>query len=223
MKNTIIILLLLVTVFSSGCDDKEAREYAQKMIPVLDSYQEQLSQKIKVEKESYNELADTYDEARKKDIILRLTNERRRRAELAADKLINSKDNISLLSILDSLQDYAKSDFETTQTLLQEELNTRSQYLTNLESLEIELQKIKSLKEALQELAKGKSDFKKFKQSADFVLKTDEEINKLLCVDLNKQLEQLNTELKDANGDEKTQIEKQIQRLKERMKTKKCS
>lgn len=223
MKKIFIVILVLGMIFLSGCGDKEARQYAEKMIPVLDSYQEQLSQKIKVEKESYNELADTYDEARKADIILRLTNERRRRAEIAGEKIVNSKDNITLTQILDSLQDYAKSDFETTQALLQEELDTRSQYLTNLESLEIELQKIKAVKEALQELAKGKSDFKQFKQSADFVLKTDEEINKLLCADLSKQLEQLNTDLEDADGVEKTRIEQQIQRVKERMKTKKCS
>ena len=87
MKKIFIILLLLATIFLSSCDDKEAREYATKMIPVLDSYQEQISQKIKAEKESYNELADTYDEARKKDITLRLTNERRRRAEVAGDRI----------------------------------------------------------------------------------------------------------------------------------------
>lgn len=223
MKKLFIILSLVGLVFLSGCEDKKARRYAKKMIPVLDSYQEQLSQKIKVEKESYNELADAYDEARKKDIILRLTNERRRRSEIESEKLANSSRNISLTQILDSLQKYAKSDFETTQTLLQESLNTRSQYLTNLESLEIEFQKIKVLKEALQELAKSKSDFKKFKQATDFILKTDEEINKLLCIDLNKQLEQLNTELGDADGNEKTRIENQIERLKNRMKTKKCS
>lgn len=206
----------------SGCDDKEARQYAQKMIPVLDSYQEQISQKIKAEKELYNELADTYDEARKSDIIIRLRNERRRRAEAAGEKIVGAGGNITLSQIIDSLQDYAKSDFETTQSLLQEGLNSRSQYLNNLESLEIELQKIKVLREALQDLAKPKSDFRKFKEATDFVLKTDEEISKLLCVDLKKQLDDLETQLEGADGDEKVKLQQKIQSVKDRMKTKKC-
>jgi hypothetical protein len=50
MKKVILPMLIITLVsFFTGCGDKEAQEYAAKLIPVLDRYQEQLSQKIKAE------------------------------------------------------------------------------------------------------------------------------------------------------------------------------
>ncbi|MGH9970436.1 MAG: hypothetical protein ACREBG_21965 [Pyrinomonadaceae bacterium] len=238
MRKLIASLLAIGIVTLSGCGDKEAREYAAKLLPVLDSYQEQLSQKIKAEQEFYDELADTYEEARKDDIGIRLANDRKRRSEDQGEKITNAKDVPTLSQILASLQDYAKSDFETTQSLLQEAMDSRSKFLADLESIEIELQKVKVLKEALQELAKSKGDFKKFKEATDSLLKTDEGINKLLCVDLKKQLEELkagNADLKkqlaspDLDDEQKKEIKQQVreseQKIKqttERMATKQC-
>jgi hypothetical protein len=222
MKKILMSLLILGVVSLSGCGDKEAREYATKLIPVLDSYQEQLSQKIKAEQDSYEELAQTYEEARKADINIRLSSERLRRSEELGEKVAASKDAPALSEILESLQEYAKLDFETTQSLLQDELGARSKYLSDLESLEIELQKIKLLKEALKELTKSKGEFKTFKGAADFLLKTDEGVNKLLCTDLKKQLDQLNEAKATASGDEKKKLEQKVKQVTERMATKKC-
>lgn len=228
MKILIASLIILATIVLSGCGDKEARDYATKMIPVLDSYQEQLSQKIKAEQESYEQLANTYEDARKADIRIRLATERLRRSEDLGAEVVKAEDPPTLSEILNSLQEYATSDFETTKGLLEEQLNSRSKYLADLESLEIELKKIKSLKEALQDLAKNKSDFKEFKGAADALLKTDAEVNKLLCGDFKKQLDELNASKADPGTDEK-KIEEQkviaqkIKQVTERMATKKCS
>jgi hypothetical protein len=223
MKKALTSLLIIAALSLSGCGDKEAREYAAKLIPVLDSYQEQLSQKIKAEQGSYKELAAAFEEARKADLSLRLSFERTTRSEDLGEELAGADDPPTLSEILTPLQEYAKVDFDTTQSLLQEELNARSKYLTDLESLEIELQKIKVLKEALQELAKSKSDFKKFKSATEFLLKTDEGINKLLCTDLKKQLDQLGEDKKKASDEEKKKIDQKIEQTKERMATKKCA
>jgi hypothetical protein len=242
MKSLIAPLLIAAVIGLSGCGDKEARDYAAKLIPVLDSYQEQLSQKIKAEQDSYEELAQAFEEARKADISIRLAGERERRSEDLGEKVSKAKDAPTLSQIFASLQEYAKVDFETTQGVFQEGLDARSKYLDNLESLEVELQKVKLLKGALQELAKGKSDFAKFKGAADFLLKTDEGVNKLLCVDLKKQLDQLNADKANADkakadadkanasegekkkiADEKKKIEEKIKQTTERMATKKCS
>lgn len=223
MRKLTALLVIVVTVSLSGCGDKEAREYAARLIPVLDSYQEQLSQKIKAEQDSYTELAKAYEEARKEDVTTRLMAERNRRAEELGDKFSSAKEPPTLSQIFASLQEYAKSDFETTQSLLEESLDARSKYLADLESLEVELQKVKLLKEALKELSKSKSDFKKFKEASDFVLKTDEGVNKLLCADLKKQLDQLKADKEAAKDDAKKEIEQKIKQTTERMATKKCS
>jgi len=215
--------LLVITVSLSGCGDKDAREYAAKLGPVLDSYQEQLSQKIKAEQASYDELAEAYEEARKADIDIRLAAERERRSEDLGEKLAKSKDAPTLSQLFASLGEYAKSDFETTQTVLQEAIDARSKYLDNLESLEIELQNVKLLKEALQELAKGKSDFAKFKGATNFLLTTDKEINKQVCTDLKKQLDQLTKDKGTASSDkDKKTIDEKIKHTTERLATKKC-
>jgi outer membrane murein-binding lipoprotein Lpp len=217
------LLAIVVAVSLSGCGDKDAREYAARLIPVLNSYQEQLSQKIKAEQESYTELAKAFEEARKEDVKTRLMAERNRRSEELGEKISTAKEPPTLSQIFASLQDYAKSDFETTQSLLEESLDARSKYLADLESLEVELQKVKLLKEALKELAKSKSDFKQFKQAADFALKTDEGITKLLCADLKKQLDQLKAEKEAAEDEDKKAVEQKIKQTTERMSTKKCS
>jgi hypothetical protein len=222
MKKTLASLLVLAAVCLSGCGDKEAREYASKMIPVLDKYQEQLSQKIKAEQESYEALAQAYEKAREDDIKTRLESERARRSEELGAEAAVADTAPSLSEIFESLQDYAEEDFKTTQTLLQEGLDSRGKYLAGLESLEVELQKIKLLKQALKELAKSKSDFRNFKDATDSLLKTDEGFNKLLCVDLKKTLDDLNEEVKSAKDAGKKEIEQKIEQLKERMKTKKC-
>jgi len=224
MKKSIVLLLIMAVVSLSGCGDKEARQYAAKLVPVLDSYQEQLSQKIKAEQDCYQELAAAYEEARKADISIRLASERERRSEDLAERLAKSKDAPTLSQLFASLQEYAKSDFETTQTVLQEGIDARSKYLDNLESLEIELQKVKLLKEALQELGKGKSDFSNFKGAADFLIKTEAEVDKQFCADLKKQLDQLTKDVgKAATPEEKKKIQEKIKQTTERMTTKKCS
>ena len=223
MRRILISLLIIGVACLSACGDQEAREYAAKMIPVLDSYQEQLSQKIKAEQDSYQELADTYDQARKADITIHLAGERESRSEELGETIANSN-KPSFLQITAPLQEYATLDFETTKSLLQEELDARSKYLSDLESIEIDLQKVKALKNALQEMAKSKGGFKSFKEAANFLLKADEGVNSLLCTDLKKQLDLLNKAKAAATGDEvKKKIDGKIQRVTERMATKKCA
>lgn len=225
MKRLSATLMVLICIALSGCGgDKEAREYAAKLIPVLDAYQEQLSQKIKAEEDSYDELAANYEEYRRKDITLRLASERNSRSADLGEEIANAGRAPSLSKILDGLQKYADNDFKATKEILQEGLDARSKYLTDLESLEIELQKIKLLKESLTELSKEKKNFKQFQEATDFLLKTDAEINKLLCVDLKKEKDALTTEQSAATDPEmKEKLELKINRLKARMDTKKCA
>lgn len=223
MKKLIGLLLILVSLTLSGCGDKEAREYAAKLIPVLDSYQEQLTQKIKVEQQSYEELAENFEQARQDDIKTRLEKERVVRSMELGEDVANAKNPPALSKIIAEIQKYAEEDFKTTKVLLQEGLDTRSKHLADLESLEIELQKIKLLKESLTELSKGKSGFKQFKEATEFALQTDVEVNKLLCIDLKKTLAELTAEkAKTTDAAAKKALDEKIARLNERIATKKC-
>jgi hypothetical protein len=224
VKRLSTILLVLISVVLSGCSgDKEAREYAAKLIPVLDAYQEQLSQKIKAEEDSYDELAANYEEYRRKDITLRLASERNTRSADLGEEIANAGKAPTLSKILDGLQKYADNDFKASKEILEEGLDARSKYLTDLESLEIELQKIKLLKESLKELSKEKKDFKQFQQATGFLLKTDAEVNKLLCVDLKKEKDALTKDQSAATDAEvKAKLGLKIKSVDARMATKNC-
>ena len=238
---TIIVGLMLLSV--PACKDQEAREYATRLIPVLDSYQEQLGQKIKAEQESYQELAENFDSARKDGVVDDLAKERTVSSEALGEEITLAKDAPTFLTIIGPVLKYGNHDFETTQALFQEALGARSRYLTELESLEIDLQKIKLLKESLGQLAKQKKDFQQLKEASSFLSETHAAMEKLDCGDLenvvhalDKELEALDKELaelnKDADKNEKkikVKLEaKQLARdrkksLSERMVTKECS
>lgn len=243
MKRLTAALLVVVSLTFQGCKDEEARAYAAKLVPVLDSYQEQLSQKIKAEQESYAELADNYETARKNSIIDDLAKERVVRSIELGEEVASAKEAPPLSEILGEVLKYGNRDFDTTRTLLQESLGARSRYLTELESLEIELQKIKLLKESLTDLAKSKKNFQEFKEAANFVSRTDAEIDKLVCTDLkeesealNKELEALAKEIAELNkkptenaaklkvrSEAKKEIATRAKSLSERIATKKCA
>ncbi len=224
MKRLTTILLVLLSLALSGCGDKEARDYAAKLIPVLDAYQEELSQKIKAEEDAYDELAANYEEYRREDITLRLASDRNSRSADLGEEIANAGKAPTLSKILDGLQKYADNDFKASKEILEEGLDARSKYLTDLESLEVELQKIKLLKESLNELSKGKKDFQQFQEATDFLLKTDAEINKLLCIDLKKEKDALTKDQAAATDAEvKEKLGLKIKRVDARMATKKCA
>jgi len=237
MKKLVTACIFAMIVVSSACSDKEAQDYAAKLIPVLDSYQEQLSLKIKTEKDFYEDLASTFEEARVDDIKIRLTAERSIRSKALAEDIFDDDKPPKLSTILDALQDYAKHDFETTRTMLDEQMDSRSKYLADLEGLEIDLQKIKTLKESLLDLSKSKSALKRFKDTGEFLSQSEEGVNTLLCADFKKTLEDLTAEKTDlesqiaASADvdkknlievKKKRVESQIKRLQERSKDRKC-
>jgi predicted small lipoprotein YifL len=222
MKRLIPVLLILSVVSLTGCGDKEAREYAAKLLPVLGDYQTELSQKIKAEQETYDTTDRRFTEAAKREITIRLAAERRNRSEELGDEIARADDPPTMSEVLAALEDYGDHDFKTTQSILGAAMNTRSSYVAELENLEIELQKIKLLKESLTELAKSKTGSKEFKEAAAFLQKTHAELAKNPCGDLQKQLTALKTEANTRDG-EKKDVDQDIKRISERLTVASCN
>ena len=183
MNKLMIVLVVVSTFCLSGCGDKEAREYARRLIPVVDTYQHELTTKINAEEKSYQQLARAYVRASKDDVMIRLASERLSRATATADTIVDDGKIPTRSEIIGLLKDYAKSDFDLTRSLFQEGMDSRSRFLTDLENLEIELQRVKLLKEALTELAKPDSDVKRLKAAAESLAKTKGELDKLLSAE----------------------------------------
>lgn len=221
MNRLMAVLLILGVVSLTGCGDKEAREYAGKLIPVLSDYQAELSQKIKAEQQTYEATDRRFAEAAKREIHTRLNSERNVRSEELGDEIANAGDPPTMSEILAALQDYGDHDFKTTQSILGAAMNTRSSYVAELEGLEIELQKIKLLKESLTELAKSKSGSKEFKEAAAFLVKAKEELAKNPCGDLQKQLTALKTEANTKDGEKN--VDPDLKRISEQLTIGSCN
>lgn len=204
--NRLIGLIIVATLLLTACGDKEAREYAGKLVPVLDGYQQQLADKIKAEKQSYERLAAAYVDARKDDILIRLASQRTNRALDATDTFFGERKVPNRSELIGLLQDYAKNDFDMTRSLFQEGMDSRSLYLADLESLEIELQKIKLLKQTLTQLSKPDSDVKRLKATAEAIAQTVDATKDLFAADVKSKVDTSKAAGQTAAGDKGKKI-----------------
>jgi uncharacterized lipoprotein NlpE involved in copper resistance len=227
MKKLLMTLMLCSLTLLSGCDDKDARDYAHELVGVLKSYQAEVNQKIKVEQESYKDLASTYAYARQVDVHTRLQNERLRLSGSLTDSLMSgdTKDTKITPSTLHGLvADYAKHDFEATRQMLEEESDGQAEYLASLESLELQAQSIESLTKALEELAKPKSDIKKIKELGLAAKEFKDKLDALGCEELARQIACLKAKLDGLSVQaEKDKVQAEIDRLADEMSNSGCN
>lgn len=182
------LFLISLTLCFSGCDDRDAQNYAQELIGVLESYQSQVSEKIKAEKASYKELAAVYERGRSRGLESALRQERRERSRKLAVEMLRSDHYITSAEILASLRDYGETDFDNTRKLMELEADALTQFLGDIEGLEFDMETISSLKEALKDLSKPKGQFKQLRDVAVFAKKSKEEFDSLACEDLSTEL-----------------------------------
>jgi hypothetical protein len=189
MKILAAIFLLCAALPMAGCDDKDARQYAQELVNVLDSYQEQVDRKVTAEKDSYKELAGVYERARQQNIEQTLEDERVERSEKLATVMVDADHLPRNTEILESLRAYAEEDFGSTRDFLQIEADAQAQFLGDIEALEFESETIDDLRASLKLLAKPKGNLKRIRDAAVFVQDTKKEFDQLLCKDVEAALE----------------------------------
>ena len=201
MKRLAAIFLLCTALPMAGCDDKDAQQYAQELINVLDSYQEQVDRKVAAEKDSYKELAGVYERARQRNIEQTLEDERVERSEKLATVMVDADHLPRNTAILESLREYADEDFASTRDFLQIETDAQGQFLGDIEALEFESETIDELRVSLKLLAKPKGNLKRMSDAARFAQDTKKEFDKLVCKDLDAALESKNATLVELKAE----------------------
>jgi hypothetical protein len=219
MKRFACIVLVFASMAFTACDDKDARQYAQQLISVLDTYQQQVDKKITAEKNSYKELATAYENARQRNIEESLEAERVERAEGLATKIATADRAPRSSEILESLRSYTDHDFTISKDFLQIEADAQAQFLGDIEALEFESENIDDLRAALKELGKDKGQLKRIRDATRFVGDVKTHLDKLTCQDLDTELTSVNSRLK-AVGDELTELNKQPEINKEKIRVK---
>jgi len=221
VKRIIIILLISGSLFCAGCKDKEAREYAQRLADTLKSYKAEINKKIKAEQEATAMQASVYAYAHQTDALLTLENDRFRRASAMAESLMQGG-KLSPSDIQRQLAEYAKQDFDTTRAIFEKDADDGAAFLTGVETLELQAQNIDALIAALEELAKPTSNIAQLKEAGDFAVKFKQKLDELRCNDLVVAIKCLEPKAAAATGAEKTRIQGEIERLKQRMKDDQC-
>lgn len=188
MKRIITALLLCCMLGLAACDDKDAREYAKELSGVVKSYQTELNKKIKVEKDSYKDLAGTYAYAQQVSLSAELDGERLRRKDELTDELLHGDKKVTPADIHAMLIDYAGHDFDATRQMLERESDGQAEYLASLQTLELQSQSLESLSKALDELAKPKSDIKQLKELAAAAQEFRSKLVELECDDFARQI-----------------------------------
>ena len=231
MSKLIITAVMLGSLVLTGCDDENARNYAQELVGVLKSYQSEVNKKIAAEKRSYKDLAGTHAYARQVELLTRLRTERFSRADSLTDDLIGGR-TLSPSDIHKLLLDHANLEFEATRQALMQESDGQAEYLASLESLELQAQNIAQLTKALETLAKPKSDLKKLKELAAAAKELKTKFDALECAELAEQIACLKAQQAtiDAATDltpeqkraKKQKLEDQIKSLRELGTEEKC-
>lgn len=209
-------LLLLCSLFAlTGCDE-EAQEYAKQLGTVLNSYQAQVNRKINAEQEAYKSLTTFYAHAQEEDMFFNLALERNKRAREMADEFVSGKKSPPTASEIRAfLKSYSSYDFDQTRALLENESDASTRFLTNLENLELESQKVESLSKVLEELSKPKRPLRQLKDFASFATQVDKEMQKLVCDDLAKEIKCLEKQKgKETDPKKKEAMEAELTKLK---------
>jgi hypothetical protein len=200
MKRFILLVVIGSFLMFTACSDKDAEAYAQRLIGVLDSYQEQTNRKIKAEQDSYAELAQIYEESAKINIENNLEMERVERIDKLVDELIESDRPPTGSNLRERLRDYASHDFDVTRKGLQSQADARALFLADIEGLEFDAQNIDALKQALKTMAKPKGQYQKLKDYAAFAKAANDRLDEMFCQDLAVQAKALQLQIDSLTG-----------------------
>ncbi|MCU1265568.1 MAG: hypothetical protein JWM21_1886 [Acidobacteria bacterium] len=188
MKKTLLLISILSLCLLNGCDDKNARDYANELVGVLKSYQTEVNKKIADEQKSYKDLAGTYAYAKQVDLLSNLRTERLRLADALADKLQQEDSKVTPSDIHKLVADYAQADFAATRQLFEQESDGQAEYLASLEALELQSKNLTALSKALQELGKPKSNIKQLKELGEAAKEFKKKFDELECGGIAEQI-----------------------------------
>jgi hypothetical protein len=222
MRRIITILFVCGPLLLAGCEQKEVREYAQRLANALKSYKVEINKKIEAEQEAAKMQAAVYSYTQRIDTLLSLDNDRFRRASVLAESLM-AGGKLTPSDIQSRLAEYAKLDFDATRAIFEKDADDQAAFLTGVENLELQAQNIDALIEALEDLAKPRSNIAQLKDAAAFAVKFKQELDKLRCEDLASEIKCLEPKAAAAAGAGKTRIQGEIERLKQRMKDDQCA
>lgn len=209
MKKLIIFALITGVLSLSGCDNEDARKYANELSGVLKTYQVEVNKKIAAEQKSYKDLAANYAYAREVELLTTLGNERLKRSEAVGEDLL-AEEKLTTADVHSLVAEYAHLEFESTRKMFEQESDGQAEYLASLESLELQSQNIATLRKALEAMAKPKGKIKQLKELGASAKEFKAKFDELQCEELAEQIACLKKQIEAIKKrDDLSPVEKQ--------------
>jgi hypothetical protein len=180
-KRLLAVLLLLPLV--SACDE-EARQFAARTAEILQQRSVQLSAKIAKESAVYNAIATHALESSRQLADSRLLNERMERASVLALDYVEGSKKASRWRT--DLTEYARLDYTVNRQLLTQDMNAQSRFMTQIQALSLEQDKVDALAMLLATLAKKRPVLEDLQAAGTFLEETKAEFDKKVCDQLAK-------------------------------------
>ncbi|MDQ6664305.1 MAG: hypothetical protein M3Z23_07915 [Acidobacteriota bacterium] len=136
---------------NKGRKGSAAEQYAAALATLLKSYKNQLSVKIQAEQQAYIAAAKLYDDAFRADIFDSLRIDRT--VDSQTDQLALETGGITPEKFLENLKQYTQHDFDQTRTAFQLSVDSYTTYLSNLDGIQADSQKVTVLIDILNDLA----------------------------------------------------------------------
>jgi len=159
MRISIIIYGLLLPALMFGAEEKPkgsaAEQYAGELSKLLSDYQKQIANKMTAEQKAYEAAAKLYDDAFRENVFASLSLDRTADSQQAQRAL--QAHTLTTDKLIEDVYQYAQRDFDQTRTVYQMGLDSYKTYLSNLNSLQADSQKIAALVKTLNDLAKPAS------------------------------------------------------------------
>jgi protein involved in sex pheromone biosynthesis len=224
MNRVLGIIVICSAFLLTGCDE-EAQQYAKELKQVLGSYQEQVERKNNAEQAAYRSLTSYYAHAQEEDLFFKLQLERNERVRKLADEYVKGQRSAPTNTELRALlKDFGNFDFEETRKGLEDESDVNTRYLANLESLQLETEKMESLSKALDSLSKPKRPLTQLKEFVAFATQVDKEFQKLGCEDVAREINCLEKQkAKEKDTAKKELIQAEIDKRQSRLTQLKAS
>jgi hypothetical protein len=175
---------LVAMTLTAGCDET-AREFAARTREILEQRSAQLSAKIAAEMTAYSKIATHAAEASRALVDSRLMNERQERASVLALDYLEGQKPASRWRT--ELAGYAQIDYEVNRELLTADMDAHTRFLTQVQALKLEQDKVDALDRLLGTLAAKRSLQEDVAAAATFAQDAKTEFDKKVCDQLTKQ------------------------------------
>ncbi|MBN9661002.1 MAG: hypothetical protein J0H49_22615 [Acidobacteria bacterium] len=186
MKKTFAGTALLSALLLAGCDT-EAREFAAKTAVLLKEYEARLSQEIGESEKHYRQFAAVEaDSAHRRAIVDEGVARREMADKWSADYIERAK---QARRVREQLLEVAKVQFEVNQKRWLNDADESRIYLDKLEKLQADKEKVEALGKLLESLVKKQSLVDQGKEIGKFVEATKEELDKKICADIGKRID----------------------------------